>query len=174
MLTDAARLSITAKPAVAGSCSLCAVDAVQLMADVVIDHPHGGSVRFEACERCSRAARRIAAAIGGRGDVVSDGQQTIAESSHPVHAEPRGRVILVREELGGFVNVGTATRYDVRVYGESRADGTWIGWIEFRSPETGAVLRTGRETTQSNEGQLAYWASGLGVAYFEGAFERAH
>jgi hypothetical protein len=62
--------------------------------------------------------------------------------------------------------------YDVRVYGRSRADGTWIGWIEFTDP-SGQILRTPRETTQSSAEQVRYWADGLEAVYLEGALGRA-
>jgi hypothetical protein len=64
--------------------------------------------------------------------------------------------------------------YAVEVYGESRADGTWEGWLEFK-PLTGMgpVLRTPRETSQPSREALAYWASGLEPVYLDGAFARA-
>ena len=64
--------------------------------------------------------------------------------------------------------------YDVLVYGEGRADGTWEGWLEF-SPLTAGLpsRRTGRETTQPDRGALEYWATGLEPLYLAGAFERA-
>jgi hypothetical protein len=58
------------------------------------------------------------------------------------------------------------------IYGEQRADGTWEGWIEFRSVD-GAVRATDRETTQPNRDALEYWATGLEPVYYEGAFARA-
>jgi hypothetical protein len=64
------------------------------------------------------------------------------------------------------------TVYDVRVFGRERADGTWIGWIEFIDP-SGRVLRTDRETTQSSAGQVQYWAQGLELTYLDGALDRA-
>ena len=63
--------------------------------------------------------------------------------------------------------------YVVRVFGQPRADGTWVGWLTFVDPERGTVRRTPRETTQSNREQAAYWATGLGQSYLEGAFRRA-
>ncbi|HWP42192.1 MAG TPA: hypothetical protein VNO14_03075 [Blastocatellia bacterium] len=64
--------------------------------------------------------------------------------------------------------------YRAFAYGQSRADGTWEGWIEFHPVKgTHPVLRTGRETTQPDRSALAYWASGLEPVYFEGAFDRA-
>ena len=64
--------------------------------------------------------------------------------------------------------------YDVLVYGEGRADGTWEGWIEF-APLTAGLprRRTGRETTQTDRASLEYWATGLESLYLAGAFERA-
>jgi hypothetical protein len=64
--------------------------------------------------------------------------------------------------------------YTAFAYGRARADGTWEGWIEFH-PLDGdkCVLRTDRETTQSDRAALAYWASGLEPIYFEGALARA-
>ena len=66
------------------------------------------------------------------------------------------------------------TTYIVRSYGEERADGTWIGWLEFH-PTDGSepTLRTGQETSQPNRTSVEYWATGLEPVYFEGAFERA-
>jgi hypothetical protein len=64
--------------------------------------------------------------------------------------------------------------YVPRTYGQPRADGTWVGWIEFHPLEgEGLVLRTDQETSQPNREALAYWASGLEPVYFEGAFSRA-
>ena len=64
--------------------------------------------------------------------------------------------------------------YDVLVYGEPRADGTWEGWLEFH-PLSAALRarRTGRETTQPDRAALEYWATGLEPLYLNGAFERA-
>jgi hypothetical protein len=81
------------------------------------------------------------------------------------------------------------TLYLVRTYGQERADGTWEAWLEFHpvagpalvggvgevggAAGVGVVLRTGRETSQSNREGVAYWASGLEPVYLEGAFARA-
>jgi hypothetical protein len=62
--------------------------------------------------------------------------------------------------------------WDVRVLGQARDDGTWIGWLEFENPLLG-VRRTDRETTQSNAESLTYWATGLEPVYLEGALARA-
>ena len=66
------------------------------------------------------------------------------------------------------------TTYRVRTYGAERADGTWIGWIEFHPTDiTKPVLKTDQETSQPNLMDVEYWATGLEPVYFEGAFERA-
>jgi hypothetical protein len=61
--------------------------------------------------------------------------------------------------------------YHAHVHGAARADGTWVGWIEFVSGTT--RLRTDQETSQPNRDALAYWASGLEDVYFDGAVRRA-
>jgi hypothetical protein len=72
----------------------------------------------------------------------------------------------VLDTLGNF--------YEVFIYGASRLDGTWEGWIEFvpLSPALSS-LRTDRETTQPDLAALEYWATGLEPMYLAGAFERA-
>jgi hypothetical protein len=80
---------------------------------------------------------------------------------------------LLQEYLTNVVGADH-TNYIVRSYGEERADGTWIGWLEF-DPEDGSkpALRTEQETSQPNRMAVEYWASGLEPVYFEGAFDRA-
>ena len=64
--------------------------------------------------------------------------------------------------------------YEVLIYGESRLDGTWEGWLEFVPLSPGLPsLRTDRETTQPDLSALEYWATGLEPMYLAGAFERA-
>lgn len=66
------------------------------------------------------------------------------------------------------------TRYAARACGApSTPSGQWHGWLEFVDLEEGAVLRSGRETTQPNRVDTAYWASGLTAVYLEGALRRA-
>lgn len=67
------------------------------------------------------------------------------------------------------------TEYIVRSYGEERVDGTWTGWLEFHPTDVDkTVLQTGQETSQPNQMDVEYWATGLEPVYFEGAFGRAH
>jgi hypothetical protein len=66
------------------------------------------------------------------------------------------------------------TTYNVRSYGDARADGTWIGWIEFHPTDPSKpVMITDQETSQPNQMDVEYWATGLEPVYFEGAFARA-
>jgi len=79
------------------------------------------------------------------------------------------------QEYTAIVTGPDDTTYTVRSYGEERADGTWIGWLEFEpeDPED-PTLVTDQETSQPNRTAVDYWATGLEAVYFEGAFERAH
>lgn len=63
--------------------------------------------------------------------------------------------------------------YAAQVCGRVAPDGLWEGWIEFQPVDGGDVLRSPRETEQPNRHDLAYWATGLTVAYLEGALDRA-
>src|SRR5690349_16314329 len=71
---------------------------------------------------------------------------------------------IVRDPEGGA--------YACRVLGGEADDGLWDGYLEFRSSD-GSVLLTPRETRQPDQVDLAYWASGLGGVYLEGALQRA-
>lgn len=67
------------------------------------------------------------------------------------------------------------TTYIVRAYGEERADGTWMAWLEFSPVDWGKrILHTDQETTQPHREAVEYWASGLEPVYLEGALARAH
>lgn len=65
------------------------------------------------------------------------------------------------------------TTYEARACAREREDGLWEGWVEFVPTGGGEAIRTGRETTQPNEGDIRYWATGLTGAYLEGALSRA-
>ena len=78
------------------------------------------------------------------------------------------------QEYAATVSGPDDTTYFVRSYGEERADGTWIGWLEFHPADlTKPVLLTEQETSQPNRTAVEYWATGLEPVYFGGAFERA-
>jgi hypothetical protein len=64
--------------------------------------------------------------------------------------------------------------YEVTVHARPRPDGRWEGFLEFDSRGGMPTLRTGTETTQSSARAVMDWAAGLGVAFLEGAFERAY
>jgi hypothetical protein len=65
-------------------------------------------------------------------------------------------------------------RYQVEALADERPGSTWEGRLRFTPLDgDGPVLETGRETTQSNLGDLEYWASGLEPVFLEGALERA-
>lgn len=68
---------------------------------------------------------------------------------------------------------GAGRTYLVRICGREGDDGLWEGWIEFDPQDGGQTLRTPQETEQPNRVDLEYWATGLTVAYLEGALERA-
>ncbi|HEX6589636.1 MAG TPA: hypothetical protein VF039_11470 [Longimicrobiales bacterium] len=65
------------------------------------------------------------------------------------------------------------TTYEARACARERDDGLWEGWVEFLPQGGGEPLRTGRETTQPNEADVRYWATGLTGPYLEGALSRA-
>lgn len=63
--------------------------------------------------------------------------------------------------------------YVARACGRRCEDGHWEGWLEFVPLDRGVVVRSGRETTQPNRTDTAYWATGLTRVYLEGALGRA-
>jgi hypothetical protein len=66
------------------------------------------------------------------------------------------------------------TRYRrLYVHAEPQRGGTWAGRIEFETADGAQSLLGPRETTQSNEEGVAYWATGLQPTYLEGALHRA-
>lgn len=111
---------------------------------------------------------------GGRARFVDGGQGARAleppaiavEEPEPLRAE------FVHEFHDPLQDAGGVS-YVPRAGGAPRSDGTWVGWLEFASPDGRTVLRTNPEMTQPNRGAVAYWAAGLETAYMEGAFRRA-
>ena len=65
------------------------------------------------------------------------------------------------------------TLYEARACGSPMPGGTWQGWIEFVPLDGGEPVRSGRETTQPNRVDTAYWATGVSPVYLEGALKRA-
>ena len=73
----------------------------------------------------------------------------------------------------GLVESQSGAIYHVRACG-GPLDGTvWQGWLEFEPVDGGETLRSPRETTQPNQVDLVYWASGLSAVYIEGSLNRA-
>ena len=79
------------------------------------------------------------------------------------------------EVLAEFSNLiaGDEAVYQARACGGPTDHGSWEGWIEFLPVGGGPAVRSPRETTQPNHGDLEYWAGGLSTVYLEGALERA-
>ena len=63
-------------------------------------------------------------------------------------------------------------QYIAQACGRERDNGQWEAWLEFEDVETGEVLRSQRETTQPNQKDAVYWATGLSPVYLEGALDR--
>ena len=63
--------------------------------------------------------------------------------------------------------------YIARACGSEMDSSRWQGWLEFVPVNGGPVVRSGRETTQPNRTDTAYWATGLTPVYLEGALDRA-
>jgi hypothetical protein len=90
------------------------------------------------------------------------------------HAGALGMGIRVVHDCEAVVRDPDGHAYRARAIGAERADGTWIGWLEFRPVGSGGLARvTGRETTQPSEAAVRYWAEGLQPGYLEGALVRA-
>lgn len=62
--------------------------------------------------------------------------------------------------------------YTARACGAPMDESRWQGWLEFEPVDGGAPLRSARETTQPNQVDTAYWATGLTPVYLEGSLER--
>jgi hypothetical protein len=180
MRSDIAHISVVSTVAVVGACELCATDAVDVMAAVVVQHSRGGRVQFAACDRCARAVRRIAAAAGDQVRFTAGPEpSTIPAGVPPARRRKVVETVVdtvpldVVYEYPDRIRDDDGTEYLVRVCGAPRADGIWEGWIDFLAIGADIVRRTDIETTQSNRQDLVYWASGLEGTYFEGAFRRA-
>jgi hypothetical protein len=178
MLDHVARISVVRQAAVTAACELCAIQAAELGSVVLVQHSRGGTVRFAVCDRCALALRRVAAAAGGPAsfDVAEAPSRADDLATGVVHSPVVAEDVATPEliEVRAERVLGPdGVEYVPQVYGQARLDGTWIGWIEFVSPDGTVSRRTGHETTQSSRDQVAYWASGLEPTYFEGAYSRA-
>jgi hypothetical protein len=68
---------------------------------------------------------------------------------------------------------GDGEIYDVQLFGRSRPEDTWQGWLVFSRRRDGRSFSTDVETTQSSAEGILHWASGLSRTHFDGAFARA-
>ena len=160
------------------ACDLCSVGPEALHTAVLWRHARGGSVQLRACDRCTAAVKRLIAVAGGVSAsgparvVLEPETAPVVGGVEAVTPNTVGQAVIAHEYAEPFRDEA-GRLYVVRVYGQERADGTWIGWLMFIAADGETVRRTTRETTQSNREHLDYWATGLQPSYLEGAFRRA-
>jgi hypothetical protein len=179
VLSDPVILSIVQVPGRVHGCELCSAEPEAIRAAVLVRHARGGAIQFAACERCASAIRRVIAVAGGASSngpahVAVDPDVDVAYASAS-RGSPSADVVgepVVLHEYADVFQAEDAQSYLVRIYGQGRADGTWIGWLVFVATDSGASRKTGQETSQSSRHHAAYWAMGLEPTYFEGAFKR--
>jgi hypothetical protein len=178
VLSDPVILSIAPVPGRVQGCELCSGEPEPIRAAVLVRHARGGAIQFAACERCSSAIRRVIAVAGG---ASANGPAHIAIDPEVVYAAPTraspsldvvGEPVVLHEYADTFQTEDDQP-YLVRIYGQGRADGTWIGWLAFVATNGSDSRRTGQETSQSSRHHAAYWAMGLEPSYFAGAFRRS-
>lgn len=75
-------------------------------------------------------------------------------------------------QFDAVVTANDGRRFRPRACGRPTGN-VWEGWIEFVPSDSGAPVRTPRETEQPNRNDLLYWAQGLTQVYLEGALARA-
>jgi hypothetical protein len=97
----------------------------------------------------------------------------VAKCAGPAESNDQEAVMAeVFVEFSDVLPGANGVSYQARACGAPRADGLWEGWIEFVPVDGSETLRSARETTQPNERDTAYWASGLTFAYLEGSLDR--
>jgi hypothetical protein len=170
---DICTIALASQPAVLGACGLCMRPQATLPAAVIVTQGAGTVARFDVCDYCERALRRLEAVTPGPARIAAGAAFTDPGPVAPSLAEEFTAVDVPIQEYAQPVQAGDGALYMPLAVGAERADGTWTGWLEFREVGGTRVLRTNRETTQPNRETLAYWASGLQPSYFEGAFRRA-
>jgi hypothetical protein len=180
VLSDPVILSIVQVPGRVHGCELCSAEPELIRAAVLVRHARGGAVQFAACERCASAIRRVIAVAGGASangpaHVAVDPDVDLAYASAS-RESPSTDVVgepVVLHEYADVFQAEDEHPYLVRIYGQGRVDGTWIGWLVFAATDGGGSRRTGQETSQSSRHHTAYWAMGLEPTYFAGAFKRS-
>ena len=169
MKADVAWVALAPQSAVSSACELCGQQSVDIVWAVRVRGPDT-EVRVAACDRCVLAVGRLAVLTGGQARfLIAPGARR--NPAHHCGLEPPPERI---HEYPDFVRHADGTPYLVRVYGQPRPGGTWIGWLEFVAIGPPITRQTGRETTQSHRRGLVYWALGLQPRYLEGALSRAH
>jgi hypothetical protein len=174
--SEPATISIATLAASVDTCELCATPAQTLRSAITVRHFRGGTTSFAACDRCTTALRRVIAAAGGisatgPAAVVVTTPPFVPVISNPSPPELVGVPTLVLEFAEPFIGPD-GQRYLVRVWGQGRTDGTWVGWLAFVAAGCELVRVTPRETSQSSLADVRYWASGLQPSFVEGAFQR--
>ncbi len=177
MARDSAWLTIISASHVSGACELCSTESTRLESRVTVRHAHGGLAQFAACSTCTRAMRRIAAVVGSEA-TVTDATTVAADSAASpateiTHRPPQVEHAELLAELTERFTSTDGKSYAVRIWGGPRSEGTWAGWLEFGAVDGSDSRRTGQETTQPDRDKVLYWTTGLGPAYFQGAFARA-
>ena len=76
-------------------------------------------------------------------------------------------------DLEPAVTTEKGLMYRATVIARAAPDGHWNAWLEFGSPDSQDVLRTGIETHQATEADLHRWATTLSDVYLRGALDRA-
>jgi hypothetical protein len=173
MTTGISTIAVATRSAILGTCALCARPSATLTVVVAITHAGGTIAQFDACDYCERTLRRIEATTPGLARFAGGAVVDVVAPAVPLLAHEVVGPSVPIQEFTHPIQDGTGALYLPVVVGAERGDGTWEGWIEFREIGGMRVLRTNRETTQPNQGALAYWASGLLPTYLEGAFQRA-
>ena len=59
-----------------------------------------------------------------------------------------------------------------RIAGRLSVDGRWEAWVEFSPEGGGPILRSQRETTQSDLPSIERWAERVSLVYLQGSLER--
>lgn len=62
--------------------------------------------------------------------------------------------------------------YVARIAARMTVDGRWESWIEFSPEGGGPILRSQRETTQSDLASMEGWADRVSLVYLQGSLER--
>ena len=71
-----------------------------------------------------------------------------------------------------FVALPGQGPFVARIAARVNLEGRWEAWIEFSPEGGGPVLRSQRETTQSDLPSVERWAEGVSLVYLQGSLER--